>query len=239
MQAAFPLIGLAAFAGMVVTVGEKFIGFIKSIQEGPTKIANAFRELNQPLRQTNDQLDVANARLQNDIAKLEGKRQNTLALALAEAREAADKLGDSLEKDLASLDKLMKEQSVGFWRKVMGEAGTDDIQQHIQNLAKDIQRLNTLGETNVANARTPQAVTKARNDWEKAVQDRYDWEQNWEKDQHKAAVDAAKGHSVTVQTELRDPSRSGYKKTRLLDRRRLRATVRTWPINKPSLAKNR
>ena len=28
VQAAFPLIGLAAFAGMVVTVGEKFIGFI-------------------------------------------------------------------------------------------------------------------------------------------------------------------------------------------------------------------
>ena len=99
----------------------------------------------------------------------------------------------------------MKEQSVGFWRKVMGEAGTDDIQQHIQNLAKDIQRLNTLGETNVANARTPQAVTKARNDWEKAVQDRYDWEQNWEKDQHKAAVDAAKGHSVTVQNRTEGP----------------------------------
>src|ERR1035438_7712882 len=47
---------------------------------------------NDPLRNTNDALAVSNARLENDIAKLEGKRQNNLKIALLEAVEAADKL---------------------------------------------------------------------------------------------------------------------------------------------------
>jgi len=40
----------------------------------------------------------ANDRLENDIAKLEGKRQNTLKSALDDAREAADDLAKSLDK---------------------------------------------------------------------------------------------------------------------------------------------
>src|ERR1700728_1184228 len=132
LQAAFPLIGGLAFAGLVVSIGEKVYEFFKKASEGPARIANAFRELNAPLKLTNDELRVANDRLTNDIAKLEGRRQNTLALALDEARVAADKLADSLEKDLKDLNKLLKEENVnalkGFFTD---QASTTALRQQI------------------------------------------------------------------------------------------------------------
>ena len=54
-------------------------------------------------------------------------RENTLKVALLEAKAAADKLAESLEKDLASLDKILKENEVGFWQHLFGKAKTDDI----------------------------------------------------------------------------------------------------------------
>jgi len=62
------------------------------MRTAPERMSNAFRDVSAPLRQASDELAVANARLQNDIDKLQGKRENFLALALAEARVAADKL---------------------------------------------------------------------------------------------------------------------------------------------------
>jgi len=127
IQKAFPVVGAVLLGQAVVETGEKVYKFFKDIQEAPQKVASAFRQLNQPLALTNDELRVTNDRLENDIAKLEGKRQNTLKLALDEARKSADGLADSLDKNLASLNKLLKEQNVGFLRKLLGESGTDDV----------------------------------------------------------------------------------------------------------------
>jgi hypothetical protein len=127
VQGAFAAFGVAAAIGMVATLATKVGDFFKEIQQAPAKIGGAFRALNEPLSLTNDELQVANDRLANDIAKLEGKRQNSLKLALDEARISADKLADSLEKDLSNLAKLLKEENVGFWRKLAGEAGTGDL----------------------------------------------------------------------------------------------------------------
>ncbi len=125
-KVAFPLVGGLAFAGMLGELGHKVHDFFKEMKEAPEKIHNAFRALGEPLRLTNDQLQVANDRLENDIAKLEGKRQNTLKLALDEARVAADKLADSLDKDLASVNKLVKENEIGRW-KGLWAAFTGDL----------------------------------------------------------------------------------------------------------------
>ena len=112
LQAIFPLVGAIAFAGLLFTMGKEVYAFFKKAEEGPARVANAFRLLNAPLQLTNDELRVANDRLDNDIAKLEGKRQNSLQLALDQARVAADKLADSLDKDLEGLNKLLKEENV-------------------------------------------------------------------------------------------------------------------------------
>jgi len=130
LSAAFPVIGGIAFAGMVVELGNKVADFFKKVQQGPEKMADAFRGVNGPLRQTNDELRVTNARLDVDIAKLEHKPQNTLALALAEAKAAADKLGESLEKTLKDIDRVFKEQNIGWTDKIFaGTAGTSDLQE--------------------------------------------------------------------------------------------------------------
>jgi hypothetical protein len=129
---AFPVIGGLAFAGMLAEVGKKVYEFYKGLEEAPEKIAGAFRQLNAPLKLTNDELQVSNDRLANDIAKLEGKRQNTLKLALDEARVAADKLADSLDKDLANLYKLLKEENIGRWKNLFGgKAETTDITEEV------------------------------------------------------------------------------------------------------------
>lgn len=130
LQAAFPLIGGLAFAGMLSELGVKVVNFFKEIQQGPEKARGAFHELNASVVLTNAGLEVSNARLENQIAKLEGKHENTLKLALLEAKEAAEKLAESLDKDLASMNKLLKDEGIGFWRKFFGEQGVDDIQKY-------------------------------------------------------------------------------------------------------------
>jgi hypothetical protein len=114
MQAIFPIIGGLAFGAMIFEVGKKVTEFFKHAAEGPERVAEAFRALNAPLRMTNDELRVANDRLENDIAKLEGHQQNTLKLALDEARVSADKLAESLEKDLSAMEKALRGEQSNF-----------------------------------------------------------------------------------------------------------------------------
>jgi hypothetical protein len=128
VQGAFAAFTVTAAIGMVATLATKVGDFFKEIQQAPAKIGGAFRALNEPLSLTNDELQVTNDRLANDIAKLEGKRQNSLKLALDEARISADKLADSLEKDLSNLAKLLKEENVGILKRLAGEAGADDLE---------------------------------------------------------------------------------------------------------------
>ena len=52
---------------------------------------------------------------------------SSMLMALDEAAKSADKLAESLQKDVDGMHKLLKEQNVSFMRKVFGEAGTDRI----------------------------------------------------------------------------------------------------------------
>jgi hypothetical protein len=127
LQLAFPIVGGLAFAGMLGEVGNKAYEFFKKMQEAPEKTKAAFRGLTEGLGTTNDELRVANDRLENEIAKLEGRHQNTLKLALDEARVSADKLAEALNKDLTNLSKLLTENNVGWMQRVLGVGGTTDI----------------------------------------------------------------------------------------------------------------
>src|SRR6185437_10067320 len=63
IQAAFPLIGGLAFGGMLVDNGIKAYEFFNKMEDAPSRVAGAFRELQAPLRLTNDELAVTKARL--------------------------------------------------------------------------------------------------------------------------------------------------------------------------------
>jgi hypothetical protein len=128
------------------------IPFFKEMQDGPKKIANAFRDIQGPLQLTNDALEITNARLENDIAKLEGKHENTLKVMLLDAQQAADKLAESLEKGLGSLGKLLKEQSVGWLKESFGQAGTGDLENIFNTLQSAVETVTDQFSAKIAKA---------------------------------------------------------------------------------------
>lgn len=138
IEAAFPIAGAIALGAIIVQTGAKFLKFRQDMEEAPRKFAEAFRELAVPLREANEELAVTNARLENEIAKLEGKRQNNLTLALLESVAAADKLADSIDKDIQKLQDLLEKKKVGMLDKILGEAGTDDLKKMADVFRTDV-----------------------------------------------------------------------------------------------------
>lgn len=126
LKVAFPVVGAIALGGVLDELGKKAYDFYVGIRDAGEKAQGAYRGLEEPLRLTNDELRVANDRLENDIAKLEGHHENSLKLALDEARLAADRLADSLDKDLERAHKVFEENKVPWYRRPF-EAGTTDI----------------------------------------------------------------------------------------------------------------
>ncbi len=131
LKAAFPVFGAIALGGVVFELvgklGEAYKAIVK-LQEAPKRIGQEFQAIVQPIRVANDELAVANDRLGNDIAKLQGKPQNGLKLALDEARLSADKLAESLNRDLQEVQKLLEQEQIGSLKGlVTGNAATGDL----------------------------------------------------------------------------------------------------------------
>lgn len=122
LRAAFPVVGAIAFAGVIAETGKKVYDFFKGMEEAPEKISGAFHDLNAPLELANTQLELSNARMENTLAKLNRKPENHVKVALLEAKEAAEQLNASLEKDLGSLDKLLREQAGSWWHQFATQA---------------------------------------------------------------------------------------------------------------------
>jgi hypothetical protein len=93
--------------------------FFKDIKEESEKSATAWNHLLQPMNATNDELDLSIAKLERDIAVLEGKPVNNLAISLAEAKVESDKLSAALEQNLENLRKLLKEQDPGYMASIV------------------------------------------------------------------------------------------------------------------------
>lgn len=116
IQKAFPLIGLFAFGELLAGIGTRAYQFFKDIEEAPLKASSAFRTLGNSTQLTNDQLSLSNAKLENEIAKLQGHRQNNLKIMFEEANVAADKLAGNVEKLIGDLQTIAKEQVLGGFK---------------------------------------------------------------------------------------------------------------------------
>lgn len=110
---AFPLVGGIAFGEMIVEQIERLVEFYQQASKAGSIVARAYRDIHTEAALANDELQVTNDRLENDISKLEHKPQNNLALALDEARKAADDLAKSLEADQKRSEDLLKQNAVG------------------------------------------------------------------------------------------------------------------------------
>jgi hypothetical protein len=110
LQAAFPVVGAIALIGVFVRIGEEVGKFVQKLNEIPT---DPFAGMIASSKLSNDALAITNDKLANEIAKLEHRPQNRMALALDEMRDASDKLFDSLEKSNAAFDEAMGKGQVG------------------------------------------------------------------------------------------------------------------------------
>jgi len=127
LKFAFPVVGAVALGGLLVELSSKAVEFWKSVRDAGIRSDQAFRGMLGPMRLTNDELALSNARLENQIAALEGHHENTLKATLLEAVTAADKLADSLDRDLQKLHEVLEQRKPGFFAIATGAEGAGDI----------------------------------------------------------------------------------------------------------------
>jgi hypothetical protein len=131
LEAAFPVVGAAALAGVFIRIGAEVGKYIQKLNEVPQ---NPFAGMIASAKVANDAIAVTNDRLEMEIEKLEHKPVNGMALALDEARQASDKLFESLEKSNNAFTEAMGKMNVsrmqGLWQNATPTAQAD------QNIAK-------------------------------------------------------------------------------------------------------
>lgn len=148
LQAAFPVIGAIAFMGVLGRLYSRVDGFYKKIDAIPEKLGRSFGNMNRALETGNDELQRQIDVTYGKILKLEGKPSNGLAIALDDARLQADKLSESLNRDLQQIDALMKANHISSFAGFMsGTGATAGVQgsvgSYLQKIAKlsDEQRM--------------------------------------------------------------------------------------------------
>ena len=119
LKTAFPVIGAIAIAGVIARGTEAAVKFIETARKMPQALATGFQELATSGQLANDELRRTNDELANQIAKLEGKQQNNLALAIDDARIAADKLAQSLMRDNKQVADLLKTNQIGWLQSLV------------------------------------------------------------------------------------------------------------------------
>lgn len=126
-SAAFNAVAVLAIIEVIVKIVEK----INAAREAAAKAAEGWAKLEAETRAHADALRLSNIQLENQIAKLNNKPENHVKEALAESIVEADKLADSLQKDIAQIEKMFKEQHIGFWSQLFGSAGGDDVEKQV------------------------------------------------------------------------------------------------------------
>lgn len=127
LEAAFPVIGLIALGEVIAQIGTKFVKAYDDAQNAGHAIEEAWRGANESLILANDSLTINADKVENEIAKLEHKPQNGLQLALDEAKQSADQLSGSLQKDIDKANELLTKNQVGIFGQLLGKQGTGDV----------------------------------------------------------------------------------------------------------------
>lgn len=132
LKAAFPLVGAAATVGILVRIGEEAYNAVQKVRQMGSAIQAGMESITSSGKLANDEMALTNARLQEEIDKLEHKPGNGLAAALAEAQVNADKLFDSLRRDNEEIAKVLNANQSGLLAQVMGHAPSKEVNQAIQ-----------------------------------------------------------------------------------------------------------
>jgi hypothetical protein len=133
LQAVFPVVGGIAVAGIFIRIGEEAAKAVEKVEKMNSEIQRGFESITSSGRLANDQLALTNAKLEEQLDRLERKPENHLAAALAEAKVKADQLFDSLRKDNEEISKVLDANQSGILAQIMGKAPSAEVKEVIQN----------------------------------------------------------------------------------------------------------
>lgn len=146
LATAFPILALLA-AGQAIN----FIAdYLDKASRAAATAAGKWDDLTASTIGQANSLDLANAKLEDQIAKLEGHpNPNRTAEGLAEARVEADKLLKSLEDDADKASQLLETQNIGFFQSMLGDSDTtSEIKDALEGPLLAYQ--NAIAETRIA-----------------------------------------------------------------------------------------
>lgn len=141
LQAVFPIVGGLATVGIIARIGEEVYKLAHDLGQIRNVANESFGTLNEGARKGADSLRVANDKLEEQIANLEHKPVNNLALALDEARLRADDLATSLNKDYESVKKIIEESQKGIASKLFNGGVDQGLGSDIENRLANIRTL--------------------------------------------------------------------------------------------------
>ncbi len=149
MSAAFDGLAIVLLAKVLIEAAEKAYEFGQAItgtgeksKEAREKAAEAFEAITTDIHTSNDELALTDIRLKNAIAKLEGKPQNGLAEALAEANVEANKLFKSLDEVVKKeVEALKSSNATAFSQAIIGNAGNESLQKIFTDYKADIDKI--------------------------------------------------------------------------------------------------
>jgi hypothetical protein len=143
LQAAFPVVGGIALVGVFARVAEEIYKTVHNLQQIRNVANESFNALTAGSERNADSLRVTNDKLEQEIAMLEHKPVNNMALALDEARLRADDLAKSLDTDYQSFKKIIEETQKGMFAQLFSKGvdpqlgnGMNDQLANIRTLAR-------------------------------------------------------------------------------------------------------
>jgi hypothetical protein len=123
-QAALPAIAAVVFIQKIVELVEH----VNKASEAAKKAAGEYGDLAQATERHAQGIALQNLKLADQLRILQGvPTKNGPAIAMEEARIKAEELTAQIVKAIEAEEKLLKEQSVGFWKGLLGDTKTSDI----------------------------------------------------------------------------------------------------------------
>ena len=192
LQAAFPVIGGLALAGVFAKLGEEVVKFIDQASRVPQALQAGFEAMHTSAAMSSDALEVSTDKLKNQLAVLQNKPVNMIALALHESQLEADKLTKSLQDSDKAMQSLMKENHLSaIGAALTGQYGTAQVEGTINAFNQQKAHLSYQASTATDPA--------ARADFQKQMEDKERAEQqNLEKDRAARLASGDKGQQANI-----------------------------------------
>ena len=185
MAAAFNGAAIIGLGMIAVEQAKKIYEFFSALQELGEKTNEEFEKLHKTTASTTDELIKTNAELANTIAKFEGRKENKLAVQLAEAASAAAALAKQLQAVDEQEMKIFGDEGVSWVKgKAAGMLPTGDLLDHVKQYNKERAEIEDEATEKIRKARAANdedAASEAEGERDKQLSIKHTQEMAWAK----------------------------------------------------------